>query len=80
MEHPKIRKINIKNSIIKFVESKKHYYPEDIEKNKYASALILPMIEKTYSNPTEIYSKLGLELLQREIKYFKEVINYEEVC
>lgn len=80
MEHPKIRKINDKNSIIEFVKNEEYYYPEDIERDKYALPLILPMIEMTYGRPTEMYSQLGIELLQREIEHFKKVINYDEVC
>lgn len=80
MEHPKIRKINSKDSITKFIESEEYYHPEDIERDKYISPLILPMIEMTYDRPNELYSALGIELLQREIEHFKEVINYKEVC
>ena len=80
MEHPKIRKINKKDSIIKFVESEECYHPEDIERDKYVSPLILPMIEMTYGRPNEMYSMLGIELLQREIEHFKETINYKGIC
>ncbi len=80
IEHPKIRKINKRDSIIKFVESDEYYHPEDIERDKYAMPLILPMIEMTYGRPNETYSLLGIELLQREIEHFKGVINYEGVC
>lgn len=80
MEHPKIRKINKKDSIIKFIESDDYYHPEDIERDKYGSALILPLIEMTYGRPNEMYSMLGIELLQREIEHFKETINYEGIC
>ena len=80
MEHPKIRKINKKDSIIKFVESEGYYNPENIERDKYALPLILPMIEMTYGRPNEMYSMLGIELLQREIEHFKETINYEGIC
>ena len=80
MENPKIRKINKKSSIIEFVKSNENYQPEDIERDKYASTLILPMIEMTYGRPNEMYSRLGIELLQREIDHFKKVINYDEVC
>ena len=80
MEHPKIRKINKKDSIIKFIESEDYYHPEDIERDKYGSALILPLIEMTYGRPNEMYSMLGIELLQREIEHFKETINYEGIC
>ena len=80
MEHPKIRKINKKSSIMEFVKSDEYYHPENIERDKYASPLILPFIEMTYGRPTEMYSHLGIELLQREIEHFKKVINYDDVC
>ena len=80
MEHPKIRKINKKEAIIQFVASEAYYHPEDIERDKYVSPLILPMIEMTYGRPNEMYSMLGIELLQREIEHFKETIHYEEIC
>lgn len=80
MEHPKVRKINDKNLIKEFVKDENLRYSEDIEKSKYASILTLPCIESTYGRISEKYSCLGIELLQREIEYFKKVINYEEVC
>lgn len=80
MENPKVRHINNKQSIIEFVKSDEYYQPEDIEKDKYASPFILPMIELSYGRPTEMYSFLGIELLQREIEYFKKVINYDDIC
>ena len=80
IEHPKVRKINSKDSIIEFVKSEEYYHPEDIERDKYASPLILPMIEMTYGRPTELYTMLGIELLQREIEHFKKVINYDGMC
>ncbi len=80
MEHPRIREINKKSSLIEFVKSDEYYHPEDIERDKYASPLILPMIEMTYGRPTEMYSQLDINLLQREIEHFKKVINYDGVC
>lgn len=80
MEHPKVRKRNSKSSIIDFVKSEEYYHPENIERDKYASPLILPMIEMTYGRPTEMYSMLGKGLLQREIELFKKAINYDDVC
>ncbi len=79
-ENPKVRKINNKEDIIKIVKLDKESHPESIEKDKYASAVILPLIEATYNKPGEIYSLLGIELLQREIAYYKKAINYEELC
>ena len=36
------RKINKKSSIMEFVKSDEYYHPENIERDKYASPLILP--------------------------------------
>ena len=80
IEHPKVRKINDKESIIKFIANDEEYIPEDLERDKYASPLILPFIEMTYGRPNEMYSMLGIELLQREIDNYKKLINYEEIC
>ena len=79
MEHPKIRKINNKESIKKFIENDEEPYSENIERDKYIAPLILPMIEMTYGRPTEMYSQLGIELLQREIEHYKKVIDYDNV-
>ena len=79
MEHPKVRYVNGKESIKKFIEADEDYFPEDIERDKYASPLILPFIEMTYGRPTEMYTMSGIELLQREIKLFKEKIDYDGV-
>ena len=80
IEHPKIRKINNKESIINYVIEEETHYPENIERDKYIAPIVLPMIELTYNNPNEMYATLGIELLQKEIQYFKEKINYEELC
>ena len=79
MEHPKVRKINNKESIIKFINEDEDFHPEDVERDKYIAPLVLPMIEKTFGRPTEMYSLLGIELLQREIEHYKKAINYEGV-
>lgn len=80
MEHPKIRKINDKNSIIEFVKSEQYYHPQNMESDKYVLPLIIPMIESTYGMKTEGYSLPGLEMLQKEVNYFKEAINYDNIC
>lgn len=77
MEHPKIRKINSKEDIIKFVELEESYHSQDIENDKYFSLAILPLIEMTYGKSNEMYSALSIGLLQREIEHFKKVIDYE---
>lgn len=79
MEHPKIRKINNKETIIKFLKEDEELHPENIENDKYMSSLILPIIEKTFGRPTEMYSQLGIELLQREIEHYKKTIDYNNI-
>lgn len=80
MEHPIVRRIDNKEEIIKSVELDKDNNLENIERDKYAAPLILPMIEMSYERPYEMYSWTGIELLQREIEHFKKVINYEDIC
>ena len=80
IENPKVRKINKKSSIEEFVRTEEELYPEDIERDKYSSTLILPIIETTYGRPLEMYSKIGNGLLQREIEHYKNIINYESLC
>ena len=80
MEKPKIRQINNKQSIINFIKEDNMIYPEDIDRDKYAAPLILPMIEMTYNRPGEMYAATKINLLQREIEFFKQQINYDEVC
>lgn len=79
MEHPKIRHVNTKEDIIKFVYEDDVFHPEDLENDKYAMPAILPFIEMTYGKQNELYSMLGIEMLQEEIKLFKDKINYDEV-
>ena len=79
MEKPKLRHTNSKESIRKFIEEDEDRFPEDIERDKYASPLILPMIETTFGRPTEMYSLSGIKLLQKEINHFKEQIKYDDV-
>lgn len=80
IEHPVIRKVIEKDAIIKRNKEDEEYFPEDIERDKYAATITLPLIESTYGRPTELYSQLGIELLQKEIELFKEKIKFSEVC
>lgn len=77
IEHPKIRKINHKEDIKNFLATDER---SDPERDKYVSPLVIPFIESTYNKPYEIYATLGIELLQREINYFKEKIDYDNLC
>lgn len=79
MENPKVRKINNKESIKRFIKEDEDRYPENIKRDKYVAPLILPMIETTLDNPNELYAFKGIELLQREIELYKNEINYTDV-
>ncbi len=78
IEHPRIRKVNKKQSIIDYVQEDENMYPEDIEKNKYIAPLVLSMLEMTYNRPYELYASIGV--LQGEIEHYKQVINYDSIC
>lgn len=79
MEHPKVRHVNNKEKIIEFCKFEHRDSPEDIERDKYALPAILPFIEMTYGRPNEMYSMLGIEMLQNEINIFKKKINYDDL-
>lgn len=79
MENPKVRKVNGKESIKKFIEDDEECYPEDVDRDKYVAPLVLPNIEMTFGKPTEMYSAKGIELLQREIEHYKNTINYDDI-
>lgn len=75
MEHPHIRKIYNKEYIIKLLKEEEERHPENLEESRF----VLPAIEETYGNPYEMYSLLGIELLQREMELFKEKVNYDNI-
>lgn len=79
MENPKIRKINDKDAIKKFLDEDCEKCTFNLENDKYVAPLILPMIESTFGRPTEMYSVKGIELLQREIEHYKNKIKYSDV-
>lgn len=79
MENPKIRKINDKESICNFIRDEEYYYPRNIDEDKYVAPLILSVIELTFGKTNEMYSMLGIELLQREIADYKNRINYDDI-
>lgn len=79
MQRPKIRKINKKEAIKKFIAEDEEIHPENLENDKYAAPMILDNLEYTYGRPNEMYTLLGIELLQREINIFKERIGYDKI-
>lgn len=79
IEKPKVRKVNSKESIKNFIEEDEARCPEDIDRDRFIAPLVLPMIESTFGRPTELYAGKGIELLQREIEYYKNAIKYDDV-
>ena len=70
---------NDKDKIKTFANEDLENNPGLVDDDKYLAPLILPFIEKTYGSPTEMYTLNGIELLQREIKHFKDEINYKSI-
>lgn len=79
IENPKVRHINDKESIKRFIEEDKEQTSEDLNRDKYAAPLIISNIERTYGRLTEKYSAEGIELLQREVEHYKDLIKYDEL-
>ena len=79
IENPKIRHIRDKNDIKKFTYEEEKNHPLNLDKDKYVAPLVLPILELNYGKPNEIYSLKGIELLQREIEYYKSLIDYEGI-
>lgn len=79
IEKPKIRHINNKEKIKQFLAEDKKFHPENIKEAMPLAPLIIANIEKTYGTPTEMYSMLGIELLQKEIEHYKKIIAYNPV-
>lgn len=75
MEKPKVRVVNNKEKTTEFLN--KFYFDDcDIERDRYAVPLILPMIESNLISTQPFY----LDKLKREIDIFKREINYDKVC
>lgn len=79
IENPVVRKVNNKESIKRFIYEDEDYHPTNLENDKYASLLILPLLESSYNRPNEMYACKGIELLQREIECYKKIINYNDL-
>lgn len=79
IEHPRIRKINKKDSIKAYMDFLDEDSPEDLDRDKYVTTLILPMLEMSYERPTEMYANPRFNLLKREIEHYKELIHYDEL-
>ena len=71
LNRPKIRKINDKQAIKDFLMGDE---PEHPESSKFILAAVVPCIEATYGQSSELYSAPGIELLQREVELFKKKV------
>jgi hypothetical protein len=80
MENLKIRKKNSKESIKRLMELEAYYHPEDPEEGKYITPMLFPIFELLYGKDTEMYTRLGGNLLKREIELYKQKIDYDSVC
>lgn len=67
IENPKIRKIDNKESIRKFLLEEERINPSCIKIDKYIARVILPM---------QMYSAKEIGLLQREIEHYKQETGY----
>ena len=77
LEHPKVRKINSKAELAKFLDTKKQKPSENDD--EYIATFVLPILEMYYENQDEWYAKPGIELLQREVEQFKKKNHYEQL-
>ena len=77
IERPKVRKVNNKEKISEFINNDLGLI--SYENDRYVARIILSFIEDTYGKPTEMYSQIGIELLQREIKNYKEKLNDDDM-
>ncbi len=74
MEEPEITKINSKQATedyFEYIETEQ----ADIERDKYASIIVIPNIEATITDQDPYR-----EMLKREIEIFKEKIGYDALC
>ena len=78
MERPRIREVVNKQEIIKLVEKAKEQYPDDYKRCDEVAPFLIPMIELTYQMNNETYAKINL--LQREVEYYKQLIDYDALC
>ncbi len=74
LEDPEIVSEEEKKEIAERVKREQLEFPEDIETNKEGAFIMLPIIELSFSDPTEKYAVSGL--LQREVQDFKKRIGY----
>lgn len=75
LENPKITKVNDKKTCELFADEICHV-SRNINKDKDAVPLLLPMIEEMLKKAPELYE----EAIKEEIANFKEKIGYDELC
>lgn len=76
IENPKIRMVNDKESISKFLLEEEKRNPNCTKSDKYIARVILPMLEAEALKEDEMYSAKGIGLLQREIEHYKQETSY----
>ena len=76
MENPKVKRVKDKRSISRFLEYIDYTYGDS---DKGLASVLIPFIESHYGDCNEMYAMDGIELLQREVEYFKNKINYDEL-
>ena len=74
IQRPKITMINEKEAVLNYCEFV-DVENANLENDKYAATLLLPLIEKQIEG-----QKIYKEELVREIQLYKEKINYESLC
>lgn len=74
MNFPKIRHINEKDSILRFVKEESDVCSEhsSFSDSEFILKLVIPTVEASYGKRGEMYSLPGYELLQREVELFKQ--------
>ena len=75
MERPIIRRRVCKQAIAKLIREHEEQYPLDYQRCDEAAPFILPMIELSYREKKETYA--GINLLQREVDIYKQLIDYD---
>lgn len=78
IEHPIVRQVRNKDSIVEYVKSTEECHSEKAKEYKsILSLLILTSIENSYHS--ELYARPGIMLLQREVECFKKKIMCKEI-
>ena len=66
----------MKKNIRKFWEFDGADYNDD---DKYMAPVLIPFVESHYNDSNEVYAYEGIELLQREVELYKELIDYNNL-